>query len=103
MWRVTLKGLLAHKLRLALTALAIILGVTFVSGTFVLTDTLHRTFSNLIGNIYGKVDLQVRGVAQFKDTGFGERPVRNPIPESLIANLSAVPGVESAQGRANGY
>ena len=36
MWRVTLKGLLAHKLRLALTALAIVLGVTFVTGTFVL-------------------------------------------------------------------
>ena len=50
MWRVTLKGLLAHKLRLTLTALAIVLGVTFITGTFVLTDTLHNTFSNLIGN-----------------------------------------------------
>ena len=103
MWRVTLKGLLAHKLRLALTALAIVLGVTFVSGTFVLTDTLHKTFSNLIGNIYGKVDLQVRGVAQFEDTGFGERAARNPIPESLLAKVRAVPGVGSAQGRVNGY
>ncbi len=51
MWKVTIKGLLAHKLRLALTALAIVLGVTFISGTFVLTDTLHNTFSNLFGNI----------------------------------------------------
>ena len=44
MRNVTIKGLLAHKLRLALTALAIVLGVTFISGTFVLTDTLHNTF-----------------------------------------------------------
>ncbi len=57
MWRVTIKGLLAHKLRLALTALAIVLGVTFIAGTFVLTDTLHNTFDNLFGNIYQNVDL----------------------------------------------
>ena len=63
MWKVTIKGLLAHKLRLALTALAIVLGVTFISGTFVLTDTLHNTFTTLFGNIYQKVDFQVRGTA----------------------------------------
>ena len=65
MWKVTIKGLLAHKLRLALTALAIVLGVTFISGTFVLTDTLHNTFDNLFGNIYQNVDFEVRGEAQF--------------------------------------
>src|SRR6201987_3606821 len=64
MWRVTIKGLLAHKLRLALTALAIVLGVTFIAGTFVLTDTLHNTFDTLFQNIYSKIDFQVRGVAQ---------------------------------------
>ncbi len=64
MRNVTIKGLLAHKLRLALTALAIVLGVTFISGTFVLTDTLHNTFTELFGNIYAKIDFQVRGVAQ---------------------------------------
>ena len=54
MKNVTIKGLLAHKLRLALTSLAIVLGVTFIAGTFVLTDTLHNTFSSLFGNIYQK-------------------------------------------------
>ena len=43
------RACLAHKLRLALTALAIVLGVTFISGTFVLTDTLHNTFTTLFG------------------------------------------------------
>ncbi|HVY11865.1 MAG TPA: FtsX-like permease family protein [Mycobacteriales bacterium] len=103
MWRVTLKGLLAHKLRLTLTALAIVLGVTFVTGTFVLTDTLHRTFSNLIGNIYTKVDLQARGVAQFKHTNFGDTATRNPIPESLLSTIRNVPGVSAAEGGVNGY
>ncbi|HVV75351.1 MAG TPA: FtsX-like permease family protein [Mycobacteriales bacterium] len=103
MWRVTLKGLLAHKLRLTLTALAIVLGVTFVTGTFVLTDTLHSTFANLIGNIYAKVDLQARGVAQFKHTSFGDTATRNPIPESLVSTVRNVPGVAAAEGGVRGY
>ncbi len=69
MFRVTIKGLLAHKLRLALTALAIVLGVTFIAGTFVLTDTLHSTFDTLFSNIYQHVDFQVRGVAQLGSGG----------------------------------
>jgi len=96
----TLKGLLAHKLRLALTALAIVLGVMFISGTLVLTDTLHSTFAVLFGNVYGKVDFQVRGVAQF---GNGLNVVRDPIPESLLSRIKAVPGVEAANGTAGGY
>ncbi len=100
MWRVTIKGLLAHKLRLALTALAIVLGVMFIAGTFVLTDTLNNTFKTLFGNIYQNVDFQVRGVAQF---GSGGTATRNPIPESLLARVRAVPGVEVAEGSITGY
>jgi putative ABC transport system permease protein len=99
MWKVTIKGLLAHKLRLALTALAIVLGVTFISGTFVLTDTLHNTFNTLFSNIYQKVDFQVRGVTQFNSTGpGGGGAVRNEIPESLLTSVRAVPGVAVAEG-----
>jgi putative ABC transport system permease protein len=100
MWKVTIKGLLAHKLRLALTALAIVLGVTFIAGTFVLTDTLHNTFDTLFGNIYQNVDFQVRGVAQF---GSGGTATRNPVPESLVDRIRAVPGVDAAEGSVEGY
>ena len=100
MWNVTIKGLLAHKLRLALTALAIVLGVTFISGTFVLTDTLHNTFSVLFGNIYQKIDFQVRGVAQL---GSGANATRNQLPESLLATVRGVPGVQAADGQVTGY
>jgi putative ABC transport system permease protein len=98
---VTLKGLLAHKLRLVLTALAIILGVTFISGTYVLTDTLHNTFSGLFSNIYSKVDFQVRGVAQFGSGSSGA--VRDPIPGSLLATIRRVPGVADADATVEGY
>jgi putative ABC transport system permease protein len=98
---VTLKGLLAHKLRLMLTALAIILGVTFISGTYVLTDTLHNTFTTLFSNIYSKIDFQVRGVAQFgKNT---PNAVRDPIPQALLPTIRGVPGVAAADGTVSGY
>jgi putative ABC transport system permease protein len=100
MWKVTIKGLLAHKLRLTLTALSIILGVTFIAGTFVLTDTLNHTFDTLFGNIYQNIDYQVRGVAQF---GNGGTATRNPVPESLLSTVRAVPGVEVANGSVSGY
>ena len=91
MWNVTIKGLLAHKLRLALTALAIVLGVTFISGTFVLTDTLHNTFTELFSNIYSKIDFQVRGVAQL---GSGGNAVRN-----ATARVAAGHGARRARRR----
>jgi putative ABC transport system permease protein len=100
MRKVTLRGLLAHKLRLALTALAIVLGVTFISGTFVLTDTLNSTFSNLFTSVYSKIDFQVRGVAQF---GSGYSATRNPLPESVLARVQGVPGVSGAYGEVEGY
>ena len=86
MWKVTIKGLLAHKLRLALTALAIVLGVTFISGTFVLTDTLHNTFTTLFGHVYQNVDFEVRGKAAFTDSTGDGGAVRKPIPESIVTD-----------------
>ena len=100
MWRVTIKGLLAHKLRLALTALSIVLGVTFIAGTFVLTDTLNKTFDTLFSNVYQNIDFQVRGVAQF---GSGGTATRNNVPESLVATVQGVPGVAAASGSVTGY
>jgi putative ABC transport system permease protein len=43
MLNLTLKGLWAHKLRYALTGLAVVLGVAFMAGTMVLTDTMQKT------------------------------------------------------------
>jgi putative ABC transport system permease protein len=100
MWKVTLKGLLAHKLRLALTALAIVLGVTFISGSLVLTDTLHDTFTSLVSNAYQHVDLEVRGDAVLNSGG---NAVRNPIPESLLVKVRRLPGVAQAAGSVSGY
>jgi len=102
MWNVTIKGLLAHKLRLFLTGIAIVLGVTFVSGTFVLTDTLHNTFTSLFGHVYQSVDFQVRGKAAFAGNT-GANAARKPVPQTLAATVGHVPGVAFAHGTVQGY
>ncbi|HEY3867843.1 MAG TPA: FtsX-like permease family protein [Actinocrinis sp.] len=97
----TIRGLLAHKLRLALTATAIVLGVTFITGTYILTDTLHGTISSIFASLYQNVDFQVRGVAQFP--GSAASAVRNPLPASVLPEIQRVPGVGSAEGQVSGY
>ena len=61
MFFTTWKGLIAHKLRLFATALAVTLGVAFMAGTLVLTDTVTKTFDDLFGDIYRQTDVVVRG------------------------------------------
>ena len=106
MRKVTLRGLMARKLRLALTALAIVLGVTFVTGTLVLTDTLNRTFNTLVGTAYQHVSFQVRGTAAFNNdttAAANGSADRKPIPPSLAAAIRRLPGVAYVDPSVAGY
>ena len=105
MWRITVHGLLARKLRLALTALAIVLGVTFVTGTLVLTDTLNRTFDTLVGTAYQHISFQIRGKAAFNnDTAAAANgTARKPIPESIATAVRRLPGVAYVAPQVEGY
>ncbi len=77
MLKVTLKGLLAHKLRMSLTALAVVLGVGFIGGTYVLTDTMNATFSDLFEDVTSGVDVYVRAKSAFSGPE-GEDRARSP-------------------------
>src|SRR5437660_8173602 len=105
MWRATLKGLLAHKVRLGLTALAIVLGVAFVSGTYILTDTMNRAFTNIFGQIDKGVAVEVSGISKFKGTGRGGEQAGPPerVSNALIGQIEQVPGVRLAVGTLAGY
>ena len=106
MRKVTLSGLFARKLRLALTALAIVLGVTFVTGTLILGDTLNSTFNNLIGTAYQHVSFEIRGKAVLNESGTAAvqgTTDRKPVPESIAAAVSRVPGVAFVHGSVQGY
>ena len=56
MLKVTVRGLLAHKIRFALTGLAIVLGLSGIVGSFMVRDGLDRTFGRLVGVINEGVD-----------------------------------------------
>jgi putative ABC transport system permease protein len=97
MIRIALRGLLGRKLRAILTALAIILGVAMVSGTYVLTDTIDKAFSEIFDESYAGTDVVVSGKgAEIDFQGLSaEAP---PIDESLVEEVRALPDVEAASG-----
>jgi len=101
MGKATLKGLLAHKFRLAATALAIVLGVSFVAGTYVLTDTITASFDDLFKQVTQGVDVAVRSEETFG--GFDTGEVRDPMPAALLDKIKAVDGVRVAEGSVTGY
>ena len=93
MIRVTLKGLLGRKLRLALTSLAIVLGAAMVSGTYVLTDTVNASLNGLFTNVYANTDAVVTGKAAFG--GDAQAP---SFQASTLAKIKSLPGVAAAGG-----
>ena len=94
---VALRGLVTRKLRAALTAFAIVLGVAMVSGTYVLTDTIDKAFSNLIGETYADTDARVSGKAV--DISFqGETAATPGVPEELLDDVRELPSVAVAGG-----
>jgi putative ABC transport system permease protein len=97
MIRVALRGLLGRKLRATLTALAIVLGVAMMSGTFVLTDTIDKAFSTIFDESYAGTDVVVSGKGA--DISFqGLEAQAPPVDESLVAEVNALPDVEIASG-----
>ncbi|MFN2606785.1 MAG: ABC transporter permease [Acidimicrobiales bacterium] len=104
MLKATLRSLAAHKLRLALTSLAVVLGVGFVTGSFVLTDTLNATFVRLFKEVDGGVDVRVRSHSTFVEQNQGGASSKyQPVPESLLDQVRAVPGVKGATGTISGF
>lgn len=84
MLRATFKSVAARKLRLLLTATAIVLGVAFVTGTLVLTDTSTRLFDDQFSQATAGVDLVVRDAATF-GAAMGVEVDRDPVTDQTLA------------------
>jgi putative ABC transport system permease protein len=89
MLRVTLRGLQGHLLRLLLTACAVMLGVSFVAGTFVLRGSIDHALDGLVAGASAGLDVSVRGVPVDPD---GDPDLRAPVPLALVPVVAAVPG-----------
>src|SRR5205807_641918 len=94
---VTLKGLAGRRLRALLTALAIVLGVAMMSGTFILTDTINGAFTSIFTESYKNADAVISGRTAF--TNHNGNAVQAPsLPQSLVAKVKALPDVQAAAG-----
>lgn len=91
MFRLTLRNITRRKLRFALTTLAVVLGVAFLSTSFFLTDRLRDSFDELATDISGELDLVVRTSI---DDG-ADRINRLPFPEDILGRLEGVPGINA--------
>lgn len=99
MIRTALKTAFAHKLRLALTALSVMIGVAFIAGTYIFTDTIDATFSQMFDDIYEGQDVIVQSASEY-DVGFSGPA---PMDESVLDTVLSVPGVEAAEGGVGGF
>jgi putative ABC transport system permease protein len=101
MWKVTIKSVWGRKFRALLTGLAVLLGVAFMAGTLVLTDTVGKAFDDLFTDINAGTDVVVRRSAGV-ESEFGP-DVRPRVSDELVSKIAAVDGVADAEGDVGGF
>lgn len=99
MLRLTLKNLWGYKVRLALTATAVVLGVAFMVGTMVLTDTMSRSFDAIFETAGADVDLVIQ---RPEAVSYNDATARARIAGPVVGEVRAVSGVDAALGSIEG-
>ncbi|MGD9484035.1 FtsX-like permease family protein [Streptomyces sp. TRM70308] len=99
MFRTAVRNVLAHKARLLMTTLAVLLGVAFVSGTLVFTDTISSAYHKGSEKGFEHVDVAVQPTSGASGTP-GEAPA---LSQELLDETAALPGVDSAIGAVSGF
>ena len=98
MFRTALRNVFAHKARLLMTVLAVMLGVAFVSGTLVFADTLSNAFRNQSAKSYDDVAVAVTSYAD------PDNPEEAPgLSGKDLDRITAVDGVAGVYGRVGGF
>jgi putative ABC transport system permease protein len=92
--KVAIRGLAQRKLRAFVTALAVLLGVAFIAGSYVLTDTINRSFDDIFDVAYEGTDVSISP----STTGQGDEMQPPAFPASVLDEVSRVDGVKSAAG-----
>ena len=96
-----LRSLLSRKVRTALTAVAIVLGVAMMSGTYVLTDSISNAFDAIFTQSYRGTDAVISGKSAFDLSNSGSTTAP-PFDESLLPEVKALPEVRAAIGGVGG-
>ncbi|MEW2549880.1 FtsX-like permease family protein [Streptomyces sp. NPDC047002] len=96
LFRTALRNFLAHKGRMALSAVAVLLSVAFVSGTLVFTDTMNTTFDKIFAVTASDVTVSAKGAADGADNPATGKPVS--LPAATLAQVGRARGVRSVEG-----
>jgi putative ABC transport system permease protein len=107
MYRTALRNVLAHKGRLLMTMLAVLLGTAFVAGTMVFSDTVGQSFKNSVSSTYANVSVQVKdndagvqfGQASKRDENSGD----TPLTQATVDRIAALPGTGTVRGTVTGF
>src|SRR5215208_5325602 len=94
MRKVSLRGLAQRKLRTSVTVLAVLLGVAFIAGSYVLTDTINKSFDEIFDVAYAGTDVAISS----STTAQGDQAAPPPFPERYLDDVRKVDGVEKAAG-----
>src|SRR6516162_2067634 len=97
----TVKSIRANMTRFMLTGVAVVLGVAFMAGTLVLTDTIKKSYDDIATNVYKSTDAVVRSSRKVS-TMPGMNDVRGTVDASALAKVRATPGVAAAEGQQTG-
>ncbi|MGP4003952.1 ABC transporter permease [Streptomyces sp. 8N706] len=103
MFRTALRNVLAHKARLLMTVLAVMLGVAFVSGTLVFTDTVGNAFKNKSAKSFDHVSVAIRSHSPSGPDGTGRDQPEPTLTDALLKKVEGVPGAQSATGVLSGF
>ncbi|MFF7339581.1 ABC transporter permease [Streptomyces sp. NPDC008163] len=94
-WKTSMRNFLAHKGRMALSAVAVLLSVAFVCGTLVFTDTMNATFDKLFAATSADVTVSPKN-AKADDIPKDGKP--ESLPASVLARVAKADGVRKAEG-----
>lgn len=101
MFRTALRNVLAHKARLLMTVLAVMLGVAFVSGTLVFTNTISESYQKSSAKGFDQVDVAV--TAESREDKGNTIGKRNELTQAMLDRSAKVPGASGAIGVVNGF
>ena len=100
MYRTALRNVLAHKGRLLMTMLAVLLGTAFVAGTLVFSDSVGQSFKDSVSSDYNSISVQVTDDSA---GGSGNATADVPLTQSTLNGIAALPGTATARGTVTGF
>ena len=104
MYRTALRNVLAHKGRLLMTMLAVLLGTAFVAGTLVFSDSVGQSFKDSLSSNYDSISVQVTDKTAVDGGPSGNSTAADvPLTQATLAKIAALPGTASAVGTVSGF